>query len=113
MIKPKLRSSQQCPNELPARLGLAVLAAGDVLAERLTFLGRRRPREYAAHRRINQFAAVGDLREPAEQPVAAVGEEFLLEPVAVAEQQRLADADLRVVAALVEGRCEATGAAFE
>src|SRR5439155_7884424 len=104
---------QQCPDELPTCLGLAVLAAGDVLPEQLPFLSRRRPRQHAAYGRIDQLAAVGDLCQPAEEAVAAVGQEFLLEPVAVTEQQRLADADLRIVAGLVERRGEAAGAVLE
>ena len=49
MIEPKLSARQQCPKQLSARLGFAVLPAGDVLAEQLPFLGRRGSGQHAAH----------------------------------------------------------------
>src|SRR5205085_12367499 len=102
MIEPELRGRQQRPYHLSSRLRGTISALRQERFEQLDLFRPRRSTVDVPDREVNHFLGRLQLFEPAQKTIAAVAEDFLLDAIAVAEEQRFRHADLEIVARLLE-----------
>src|SRR5262245_60682682 len=107
VTEPELRRGHERPEHLPVRFGLVALSLLDVSRQRPRFLFSRRTAVGRFHQELDCFLRLRHRLYTAEHGTAPVGQELLHQPVAVAEHQRLADADLEVVGRLRDEAREA------
>src|SRR5262249_54708558 len=107
-VEAELGAADQRPDDLFVRLAGLVATLAYVFQHGLLLLVAGRPRHGAAIGQLDRLLGRLRLLHLRQQRLAALAQQLLLDALVVAEQQRLTDADLEVVARLLEVRRQAT-----
>src|SRR5262249_1046521 len=97
MVEAEFGAGQQRPYYLPARRARPVGTLAEVVRQGRRLLGTRRTAQHGPHGEVNLLLRFFQTCQPVHQAPRALSQQFLLQRVAVAEEQRLAHADLEVL----------------